>query len=194
MEDYNDALPEEFYSDETNAPFIRCTVCDSDLLDSKIPYSIDKAIKVLASGDQVTLYEMAICAPCSHKMNDRVSEESRKVMEAFFVELQLEKKQWETMMRNLQTNPAEKSWLKQCFITGKPKSEFTEYNMVAQMMGSKIMPGMQPFVIDSKVMEGLQDKLSPETKQEFDDFRDKFLSPSDPELRALFQDSSFVFF
>jgi hypothetical protein len=194
MEDYHDELPEEFYSDETNAPFTRCTVCDSDLIDSGVPYSIEKAIKVLASGDEVTLYEMAICLPCSHKMNERVSEESRKVMEEFFAEMQMEKKQWELMINNLHADPSEKSWLKQCLISGKLKSEFTEYNMVAQMMGSRMMPGMQPFVIDSKAMEGLQDKLSAETKEEFDDFRDKFLAPTDPELRALFQESSFVFF
>ena len=35
---------------------------------------------------------------------------------------------------------------------------------------------------------------SSETKEEFDNFRDEFLTPNDPELRAILADTKLVFF
>jgi len=182
-------LPEDFNSDETNEPFKNCLICSEDLLHSGVPYSVEKAKKVLESGDEVTLYEMAICMPCTEQMNKRVSEHSRKVMEDFFESIKIN-----DLRIEMNYNDELVDWNAKCLISGKLKAEIKEYNIVAQMVNGRMLYGMPPILIDLQVMEPLQDKLSAETKQEFDNFRDQFLTPSDPELRALLSKTSFVFF
>ena len=86
------------------------------------------------------------------------------------------------------------AWKTRCMLSGKAKSEIQEYNIVAQMVNGRTMFCIPPMIIDLSIMEPLQEKLFPETKQEFDNFRDQFLTPSDPELRALLAETSFVFF
>lgn len=187
--DYFFNTPADFNSDETNEPFKACLICSEDLLNSGVPYSIEKAKKVLEDGDEVTLYEMAICMPCAEQMNKRVSAHSKQVMEAFFEEIGLMEHR-----QNMSIGDDPEAWKARCMLSAKPKSEIKEYNIVAQMVNGRMMFGMPPMLIDLKVMEPLQEKLSPETKEEFDNFRDEFLSPSDPELRALLADTNFVFF
>jgi len=181
--------PIDFNSDANNEPFQHCLICNEDLLSAGVPYSVEKAKKVLASGDEVTLYEMAICMPCAEQMNKRVSAHSRQVMDDFFKSIDMQRLQEEMSASD---DPEE--WKNQCMISGKPKSEIMEYNIVAQMVNGKMLHGMPPVLIDLSVMEPLQDLLSQETKEEFDNFRDQFLSPDDPELRALLADTKFVFF
>lgn len=181
--------PADFNSDATNEPFHACLICTEDLQNSGVPYSVEKAKKVLDSGDEVTLYEMAICMPCMEQMNKRVSAHSRKVMDEFFQSLDMDRMKEELL---LSENPED--WKSKCTISGKSKSEIKEYNIVAQMVKGRMMNGMPPMLIDLKVMEPLQEKLSAETKEEFNNFRDQFLAPDDPQLRALLKDSQFVFF
>ena len=189
MMDYFFNTPPDFNSDETNEPFKVCLICSEDLLHSGVPYSIEKAKKVLETGDEVTLYEMAICMPCAEQMNKRVSDHSRKVMEEFFEEIGLME-----LRQNLPKSDNPGAWKERCMLSGKPKADIKEYNIVAQMVNGRMMFGMPPMLIDLSVMEPLQEKLSPETKEEFDNFRDEFLAPSDPELRALLAETNFVFF
>lgn len=187
--DYFFNTPSDFNSDETNEPFLNCLLCNDDLLHSNVPYTVEKAKKVLDSGDELTLYEMAICMPCAEQMNKRVSAHSRQVMEDFFEEIKLSE-----LRQNMPKSDDPNAWKTRCMISGKPKSEISDYNIVAQMVNGRMLYGMPPFLIDLSVMEPLQEKLSPETKEEFDNFRDEFLNPSDPELRALLADTKFVFF
>ncbi len=181
--------PVEFNSDMTNEPFHECLICNEDLLHSGVPYSIEKAKKVLDSGDEVTLYEMAICMPCAEQMNKRVSKHSRQVMDDFFKSLDME-----SLREDLMEADDPDDWKSKCMISKKPKAELKEYNIVAQMVNGRMYQGMPPMLIDLAVMEPLQALLSEETKEEFNNFRDEFLSPDDPQLRALLQDTQFVFF
>ena len=189
MMDFFFNTPPELNSDETNEPFQHCLICTEDLLHSGVPYNVEKAKKVLESGDEVTLYEMAVCMPCAEQMNKRVSAHSRKVMEDFFEEIGLME-----LRQNMPSSDEPDAWKTRCMLSGKAKSEIQEYNIVAQMVNGRTMFGIPPMIIDLSIMEPLQEKLSQETKQEFDNFRDQFLTPSDPELRALLAETSFVFF
>jgi hypothetical protein len=56
-------MPNDFHSDSDNSPFVRCKVCERELVDSGVPYSIEKAYKRTQSGEDVTLFEIAICIP-----------------------------------------------------------------------------------------------------------------------------------
>lgn len=181
--------PEDFNSDANDAPFRECLICSEDLLHAGVPYTIEKAKKVLDSGDEVTLYEMAICMPCAEQMNKRVSAHSRQVMDEFFKSLDMDR-----MREELMEAEHPDDWKSKCMISGKPKGDIKEYNIVAQMSNGRLLHGMPPMLIDLAVMEPLQDKLSAETKEEFNNFRDQFLSPDDPQLRALLEDTQFVFF
>lgn len=181
--------PVDFHSDAACEPFKHCLICEEDLLNSGVPYSVEKAKKVLESGDEITLYEMAICMPCAEQMNKRVSKHSRQVMDDFFQSLDMDKMRQELMMSE---NPDD--WKAKCMISGKSKSEIKEYNIVAQMVNGRMMHGMPPMMIDLRVLEPLNDKLSEETKEEFNNFRDEFLAPDDPQLRALLAETQFVLF
>lgn len=181
--------PIDFNSDANNEPFQHCLICSEDLQNSGVPYSIEKAKKILDHGEEVTLYEMALCMPCMEQMNKRVSVHSRQVMDAFFAQLDLDRLRVE-----LTDSKHPDDWKAKCLISGKPKSEIKEYNIVAQMVNGHLLHGMPPMLIDLSVMEPLQDLLSEETKEEFNNFRDEFLAPDDPQLRALLKDTQFVFF
>jgi hypothetical protein len=185
---YNEP-PIDFNSDATNEPFHSCLICSEDLQNSGVPYTIEKAKKVLDGGEEVTLYELAICMPCMEQMSKRVSAHSRKVMDEFFQTLDMDKIREELL---LSENPEE--WKSKCAFSGKSKSEINEYNIVAQMVNGKLIYGIPPMLIDLKVLEPLQEKLSAETREEFNNFRDEFLAPDDPQLRALLEDSKFIFY
>jgi hypothetical protein len=181
--------PTDFLSDANEEPFKQCLICEEDLLHSGVPYVVEKAKKVLASGDEVTMYEMAMCINCAEQMNKRVSPHSRQVMDDFYKELELQSLREESFISE---DPND--WKNQCFLSGKSKTKIQEYSITAQMMNGKMLNRMPPMLIDLQIFEPLQDLLSPETKEEFDNFRDEFLNPDDPELRAILADSKFVFF
>ena len=186
---FHEEPPKDFYSDASDAPFTECLICTEDLLHSGVPYTIEKAKKVLDSGDEVTLYEMAICMPCAEQMNKRVSAHSKMVMEDFFKSIDMQ-----SMRENLMFSDDPNHWKSQCMVSSRPKSEISEYNIVAQMVNGKMLHGMPPMLIDLRVLEPLNEQLSAETKEEFNNFRDTFLAPDDPQLRALLEDTQFVFF
>ena len=70
-------IPKDFYSDSDEQPFRACKVCDCDLSEGNIPYSIEKAFKRVDEDTDITLFEIAICMHCAEKQSEKMSEESR---------------------------------------------------------------------------------------------------------------------
>jgi hypothetical protein len=186
MSDYS--IPKDFYADENGKPFTNCIMCSIDLTNTGIPYAIEKSIRILDDGQKVTLYEMAICFSCGQKMQNQLSESSKKVMEKFFVELELPQKR----MQLSETNWLD-TWNKECLATNTPVEEIKEYNLMGNFMNSAFFHGIPPMLISSSLLEQLQEKISPETRREMDDFKEKFLGPRDPQLRQLLSETQFIF-
>ncbi|RFC53595.1 hypothetical protein [Brumimicrobium aurantiacum] len=179
-------IPNDFNSDTDDKPFIRCKVCDRDLSESQTPYTIEKAYKRVDEGEDVTLFEVAICIPCAEKQGKKMSKESRAYMmkmmgNASFIEKR--QKRWEEDWRA--------DWKSACLFSDEEIKINDEYHIVGQFQNGKIIPSMTPFVIGQSYIEEIQENLSLETKEEMDRFGEQFLGP-DPALRALLKDHQFV--
>ena len=71
-------------------------------------------------------------------------------------------------------------------VTGKPISELEEYNMIGQFIGNEMIVGQFPVVMSPSIGEELQELLSQQTKDEFDDFMST-INNVPPELKELFK-------
>lgn len=182
-------IPKEFFSDETGEAFTHCVMCNIDLTQSNVPYAIEKAMKRLDDGRVVTLFEMAICMNCGQQMHEKLSTSSRKVMEEYFLEIELPQKR----MAVVNDETWEDTWKDKCLVTGKSIDSAKEFNLIGNFLNGSMIEQLPPLAINGEVLEVIQEKLSPETREELDDFRDTYLGPSDPQLRALLSETQLIF-
>ncbi|WP_107037150.1 hypothetical protein [Brumimicrobium mesophilum] len=179
-------IPNDFNSDSDDKPFVACKVCERDLTDSHTPYTIEKAYKRVDEGEDVTLFEVAICIPCAEKQSKKMSKESKAyIMKMMGGSAFMEKRQnrWDKNWRD--------DWKSACLFTDENIKINDEYHIVGQFQDGQIIPTMTPFVIGQSYIEEIQENLSIETKEEMDKFGEQFLGP-DPALRALLKDHQFV--
>jgi hypothetical protein len=179
-------IPEEFHSDLDKKPFCDCTFCGKDLLLGEISYMIEKSFKVnLNNNKKNTVFEYAICMDCNKRKMEAMSFESvqniQQYMEDYFVA-----EEWE---EHAQQN---KDPFAKCLVTGTPREDLEEYNIVGQFIGDKMISGQFPILISPSIGEEIQELLSQQTKDEFDDFMDAITSVP-PELKALFKTNRPVF-
>ena len=181
----SDKMPTNFYSDSDDKPFKQCKVCDIDLKDAGA-YTIEKAYKRTTEGEDVTLFEIAICMSCAEKQSQKMSQESRDYLarimgdQGFFEKRQSLWDNWK------------EEWNSKCLFSGEGVSDNDEYHIVGHFQDGNLLPQQAPFLIGQKMIEQIQENLSAETKEEMDRFGDQFLGP-DPTIRALMEDSQFVF-
>lgn len=184
--DMSTNIPKDFYSDSDEKPFRECKVCKQDLTDGKTPYSIEKAYKKTTEGEDLTLFELAICIPCAQKQGEKMSKESRK-----FIEQTMMTERFFNRRNELWKNGWEEHWNKECIFSGKTLSNNEEYHVVGHFQGDEVLKGQPPFVIGPEMISYIQENLSPETKEEMDDFGGQFLGP-DPKIAELLEDYQFV--
>ncbi|MDX1653096.1 MAG: hypothetical protein R3277_11420 [Brumimicrobium sp.] len=179
-------IPSDFHSDSDEKPFVRCKVCDRDLIEDQVPYTIEKAFKRTAEGEDVTLFELAICIPCAEKQSEKMSKESRDFLARalqggdFFQKRQA---MWNTKWRH--------DWKERCIFSDNEVSLNDEYHIVGHFQGNEIIPFQTPFIIGQEMIEYIQENLSLETKEEMDNFGKQFLGP-DPSLKSLLENYQFV--
>jgi hypothetical protein len=179
-------IPEEFHSDLNQKPFCNCTFCGQDLLAKSVNYMIEKSIKVNPNNNQKnTVFEYAICIDCNKRKMAAMSIDSvnniKKYMETnFLIE------EWEDHA-NDNNDPFAK-----CLVTKVPVEDLEEYNIIGQFIGDKMIGGQFPVLISPCIGEEIQELLSQETKDEFDDFMDTITNVP-PELKALFKTNRPVF-
>lgn len=182
----SDKIPTDFYSDSEGKPFFNCKVCDIDLTDGKLPYTIEKAFKKTPEGDDVTLFELAICIPCAEKQSEKMSKESKSFIEKTMMTESFFKKRQEIWQKGWRDN-----WKKECIFTGNDLSNNDEYHVVGHFQGDRVINNQTPFIIGQEMIEYIQENLSPETKEEMDGFGRQFLGP-DPRIANLIDDYQFV--
>ena len=80
-------IPDTFHSDDTDAPFSECLVCERSLLDASTEYLIEKAYRRFDEYDvQETVFEYALCMDCHFEIVASFSDVSRQRCEAYFDE------------------------------------------------------------------------------------------------------------
>jgi len=168
-------IPHDFKDFEGNS-FTHCVECDKDLVHSNEPYLIEKALK---PGD--VIFEYAICMPCASKLNEKISEESRKVLDRFFRKMQ---EPLENRMRSNLEDGDESLGIENCLLSGKATADLREYQIFGMFIGDQMVQGPYPYALDTAVLEELHDELSNETKDILDDFGDRHFDWP-PELKEL---------
>ena len=96
----------------------------------------------------------------------------------------------------MQENFSQKDWelktnsglnlFEKCAVTGKNVEELSEYNIIGQFFSNKMVLGHFPILLSPTIGEEIQELLSQETKDEFDDFMNT-INDVPPELKELFK-------
>ena len=173
-------IPSEFYCDSNDSVFEECTFCRKNLLTCSEAYMIEKSFKINPkNGKKNTVFEYAICMSCNLKKMNAMSSESVSNIKSYMQE-NFSQEDWE-----LKTNSGVNLFEK-CAVTGKNVEELSEYNIIGQFFSNKMVMGHFPILLSPSIGEEIQELLSQETKDEFDDFMNT-INDVPPELKELFK-------
>ncbi len=174
-------------SDLTEEHFSNCLMCNIDLMESQIPYMIEKAFKRGPDGSLMTIFEFAICMDCAQKTQNQLSRESLANIQRYFNERK------DLFLRNEELFDKEElefeQWIDECVLSGEKIGECEEFQVLVTCQGDQMEMGIFPYMISGKEAENMQELLSEKTKDEMDDFMNTHLDLP-PELKMLLEDSS----
>ena len=173
-------IPSEFYCDSNDSVFKECTFCRKNLLTCSETYMIEKSFKINPNnGKKNTVFEYAICMSCNLKKMNAMSSESISNIKSYMQE------NFSQESFELKTNSGSNLFEK-CAVTGKNIQELSEYNIIGQFFSKKMVLGHFPILLSPRIGEEIQELLSQETKDEFDDFMNT-INDVPPELKELFK-------
>lgn len=157
-------IPPIFHSLKFGGPFLKCQICTGDLLHEGQGYMIEKVFR----GSE-TIIEIATCLPCSLAVQGEMSEESTLTMQREFHG----KVDWSSRMEWLEEESSEinpEKWLDHCLISGRPRSEITNFQIGGLFFGDKMAISALPYLISAKAVEEIGEKLSEQTRGYMRDF------------------------
>jgi len=161
-------IPETFYNDLTAAPHDQCLICERNLLEPGVMYTIEKAIRRHSEFDLTdTITEAAVCMDCMMNMQEYISDESRQHLMEHYQTLNpmqrakslLEKEDYDL-----------DNWIGECAFTGKPLYDCSEYQISAVFSGNQMLLHFMPMMVSDVAAKGMAEKLSKETKDNLDRF------------------------
>ena len=156
-------MPEVFYSVQKEAPFDRCLMCNTALLDEGVGYMIEKIYK----GTEV-IVEHAICLKCCLSKREDLSRESCTRIDQYLEQyIDMTRRHLE-MQKSEQADAA--SWISNCIVTGKHIDQVDEYQIYAHCDGEHLLFSGYPFMISAEVLSQLQKLLSQKTRDVMNDF------------------------
>lgn len=159
-----------FFPFDSNEPFRSCTMCKVKF-EEDTDFLVEKAVK----GTDV-IFEIAMCLPCAENMRKQLSTDSVKRIEEYMAVVNFEERA-EYFLENQSDNVQD--FIGKCIVTGEPINQNEEHQIYAYCQGGEMIYSALPYAISGAVMEEVQELLSPETKQEMDDFMDQYLIPDD---------------
>ncbi|MCH2059702.1 MAG: hypothetical protein MK183_03660 [Verrucomicrobiales bacterium] len=145
----SDPIPEEFYSEYEERPFLTCTRCGETLCDFTEGFQIAKVFR-----RSEVVFEYALCAPCHIGMIDEFSIESRKALEDYY-----------------KSNMTPGLGAQQCGICLLERESLpvNEFSLGAACLGSQML---EAFMICSPCMEKSNLLVSKKTQGIWNDFID----------------------
>ena len=164
------AIDKAFFPFDSEEPFGSCTMCQTKF-EEDTDFLVEKAIK----GNDV-IFEIAMCIPCAENMRKQMSIESMKKIEEYMATVDLQSRA-EHFLENQSDNI--KDYIGKCLVSGKSIDPDEEHQIYAYCQGKEMVYSALPYAISSEIMEEIQELLSPETRQEMDDFMDQYLIPDD---------------
>lgn len=186
-------IPKDFHNSETGAPFTNCLVCECDLKNETVPYSIERAIRYYPEMElQNVVFEYAMCAKCMSQMENELSGETNMaIMQYFAGNFDYNNRPEWKANSDLEEDeePTEfkiEDWISRCSIKELPREELFEYTLCARCIGDKIIPEVAPYMISGVAQDELIELFSNKSLGFLDDFTDKHFS-GPPELKELFK-------
>ena len=185
-------IPSFFYSFDTNAPFNQCTLCNEDFQKNST-YFIEKIFKQnLVLNKSEIVYEYAICESCASSMSSEISEKSKLAINKLYGEHR------ENLFRKLDyLHRTEKytidSWVDRCSMTGKEVRLCNEYAVSGIIENGCLVYEHTPIVISDDFVIKIQEVLSKETKDTFNDFKKQITDGSPSVEDLIFSPSPGIF-
>ena len=183
-------IPPIFYCHATRKPFEECLVCKRNLLETDVQYVIEKAIRQYRGfSAKDVAYEYAICLECNTKIQNTLSDDSKKLINNYFskkTDLAIRRQQ---LLKEKGTNV--NAWLSNCLIYQTPESETLEYQIYAHCDGPHLLFTYMPFMISGRAIEEIADLLSTNTKDIMDDFVDQHFGLP-PEIKTILKDRKVI--
>ena len=183
------AIPPDFYSQSTDAPFSHCICCDTSFRENGQEYIIEKAFRRYPRFElSDTVFEYAMCFECLLLLQRQMSETSLRSVEAYFDEAPDLKDRLYLPQESVELA----SRLSHCMIKGTPIEELSEYQILGLCQYDFMLVGPFPYMIGGEAMDEIAALLSNKTLGEIDGFMDKHFGLP-PELRKLFLDNPAMF-
>lgn len=181
----HNGIPDIFKPHKSETPFEKCSICEKEIFHTGEQYMIEKAIKRYKNQQTNDLiFEYAMCMDCSQELASRISQESMQMINMYFNQ----NKKIQNRMKYLALEDPNDldPWLSTCLIKGTPVEELEEYQIAGMFQGENMIVSDFPYLISGKVGEEINELLSKQTKEEFDNFKRKILAPP-PEFEELFK-------
>lgn len=178
-------IPDKFHNSLDEQLFTHCKMCDKELVEGEQDYLIEKAYRKFPDGHgEELLFEMAICMECALEMRKKLSSESLKNVNQYFMS-KAGKRQDE--LRELSPDDL----LQTCLLSGQNLEDMEEYQIYAHCRGGEISKMGGFYLLSGQILEEIQDLLSKETRDELNRFADDNLG-TPPEFRKLFSGGDLV--
>lgn len=169
-------IPKLFYDDLTGAMMSQCISCEKNLLESEIPYFVEKALKPhMGYKTYATIFEYAMCMPCMHQNKDKISKASLANINQFFMNnIDIGRRAYlvaHELYDDLDL------WMDHCLITDKHITAIGECQIYAQCLGDQLVMGDYPYMISGEALDSVVNLLSAETLDEFNRLQDELVGP-----------------
>lgn len=170
------SIPEEFFSSKTNKVIEECVMCGKAILTDNAPYIIEKAFKNnLVTKETELIFEYALCAECQQNTASELSEESLNNIKMYY-ELYVDFEKRQAELKDIE-NFKLSDWINKCIITGKPLSEYKEFQYGGMFFQNKLLLGNIPFAVGEKAINEMQELISKKTRDFLDGFKEKIIPP-----------------
>ncbi|MBN2610439.1 MAG: hypothetical protein JXB00_02685 [Bacteroidales bacterium] len=179
-------IPKVFRTFISEEHFTNCIVCDRYLLDGSTDYVIEKAFK-----DGYVEIEYAMCMECLMKMREHMSQESLERIGKYFEEnFDFMSKRFPLIATG---NNNVEDYISKCIFKDKTIEESGEYQIMGQFRGTKMVFSAFPYMVCKDVIEEVQELLSAKTKEELDDFTNRYFGLP-PDLKEILRTKKPVIF
>ena len=185
-------IPKLFQKDATGGYFDKCISCECNLLEEDVDYLIEKALKPYAGlNSYATVFEYAICWPCSEAMRQTLSKESRENIANYFDQnLDLESRR--QALKDPENSPQVEDWLGTCAVSKASASSLKELQIYGHFQGKQMVFHHYPFMLGGPVMDELIHLISNKTLDDLQRFTDQ-LTSGPPEFADLLKTGPRVF-
>lgn len=179
-------IPKYFHSDASGEPFQACIHCGRKLHEPGTHYFVEKAIRNYPDYNTTdTIFEYAICFDCYMDVHQSLSAQSKSAIDNYFMQHVSILDRLRILREN--ESPDIENWLSRCLIKNIEKQHTSEYQIMCECFGDKLMLSFAPYLVSMEAMHEIADLLSNQTLDSLNGFYDKHLGVP-PEFQPLLTD------